>query len=106
MLRQLGLGDDLFEQVCIATEGPDDATAYRKPSPRFAQEVMTAAGFVADEVCYVGDNRSDIETGRNVGCLAVGVNTGVDKLAFPSFSTFDKAVTFILASPGRYRVQR
>lgn len=76
MLRQLGRGPELFERVCMAFEGPENAGGYRKPSPRFGWEIMKAYGLDAVELCYIGDNVSDMQTARAVGCNGIGVQTG------------------------------
>jgi D-glycero-D-manno-heptose 1,7-bisphosphate phosphatase len=80
MLQCLGLGADLFDEVRLCPEAPEQEIAYRKPSPRYALEVM--AKYAADrrDLCYIGDNVTDLLTARNVGCAAVGVTTGVAEL--------------------------
>src|SRR3990167_5676377 len=34
MLRQIGLGDNLFKDICLCPETPDQGIHYRKPSPK------------------------------------------------------------------------
>ncbi|MDR3274198.1 MAG: HAD-IIIA family hydrolase [Puniceicoccales bacterium] len=75
MLRQIGLGQ-IFMDVCIATEGPNDAQIYRKPSPRFIGE-MAKKYDLDRQFCYmVGDKGSDLLAGINAGIKAVFVRTG------------------------------
>ncbi len=80
MLRQIGMGSDLFERVCVAFESPGDELAYRKPSPRFGREIIESYGIMADEMCYIGDNISDLQTAASLACAGIGVNTGHDSL--------------------------
>ncbi len=77
MLELLGLGEQVFEKICIATETPEDPILYRKPSPRFAKEIMSIYGFKPFELCFVGDRSSDLEVALELGSMAIGVNTGL-----------------------------
>ncbi len=109
MLELLGLGADVFEDVRLCPEVPEDEIAYRKPSPRYALEVM--ARYAADRscMCYIGDNVTDLLTARNVGCAAVGVDTGVAELRrrvvehnldSPVFGSFLEAARHVLGRLG------
>lgn len=80
MLRRLDLGDGLFAEVCVSPETPDAEIQYRKPSPRFGRELLEKYGKQASELCYIGDNLSDLLTAQNLGCHGVGVNSGVHDL--------------------------
>lgn len=107
MIRQIGLGGGLFERVCIAPERPEDSTAYRKPSPRFGLDMMEEFSIARNEMCYIGDNVTDLLTAKHVGCLGVGVNTGPTDLrlvlaeyglneVYPVFDTFLSASNYLL----------
>ncbi len=76
MVELLGLGPDLFTDICIAPEHPDDAPVYRKPNPRFILESIEKHGLDPARCYMVGDRRSDWETGLNAGIRAVAVETG------------------------------
>jgi D-glycero-D-manno-heptose 1,7-bisphosphate phosphatase len=106
MLQCLGLGADLFEEVRLCPEAPEQQIAYRKPSSRYALEVM--ARYAADRryMCYIGDNVTDLLTARNVGCAAVAVDTGVAELRrsalehgldYPVFETFLDAARYVVS---------
>ena len=107
MIALLDLGPDLFAGVCTAPEHPKAPAIYRKPSPRFAQEIMAAHGFVPEELCYVGDRGSDLETAHAAGTRAVGVATGLDDLEaelreaglghYPLFKSFRAAIDHVLS---------
>lgn len=106
MLELIGFGDNLFTRVCIAPEAPDRPSAYRKPSPRFAEELMRDFNFHKDEIWYVGDRGSDLAAAHAAGTRGVGVATGLDDLTaelleqglseFPVFRDFETAVSHIL----------
>jgi D-glycero-D-manno-heptose 1,7-bisphosphate phosphatase len=106
MVRQIGLGPDVFADVCLAPEAPDEPISYRKPSPRYAREIMEREAADVSRLCYIGDNISDLETARNVGCNGVGVDTGGHHLSerlreqhldrFPVFDRFIDCVRHIL----------
>ncbi|MDR0595895.1 MAG: HAD-IIIA family hydrolase [Puniceicoccales bacterium] len=75
MVRQIGFGQ-IFDHVCIATEGPDDVPVYRKPSPRFIDEMVDKFG-LNRKFCYmVGDKSSDLLAGMNAGIEPVFVHSG------------------------------
>ena len=77
MEELIGLGSDVFSSVCIATEKPDEGLIYRKPSPKFANEILRDYHLNTSEICYVGDRYSDLETALNIGAYSIGVNTGL-----------------------------
>lgn len=110
MLHQIGRGSALFAEVCVSPEIPGQDVGYRKPSPRWAQELMARHGIAASNLCYVGDNVSDLLTARNVGCAGVGVGTGVPKLRerlaqqglqYPVFDSFLDAARHIVGEMSR-----
>ena len=66
MLELIGLGEGLFDEICIAPEHPDEERVYRKPSPRFALEMAERCGL-------------DAEAAKNAGMHAIGIwNEGID----------------------------
>lgn len=107
---RLGFGSSVFRRVCVAPElvgGPD---TYRKPSPRFALEVLDELGLRAAELAYVGDSASDLLAASACGALGVGVNTGLVDLwdalresglegQFPVFERFIDAARYLVAVP-------
>ena len=76
MIELIGLGDNLFEKICIATDFPPSKNSYRKPSPRFGKEIINQFSIERNSLCYIGDSISDIETAKNLNCTALGLNTG------------------------------
>jgi D-glycero-D-manno-heptose 1,7-bisphosphate phosphatase len=111
MLRQIGLGSELFADVRICPETPAERIAFRKPSPRYALEIIARYGLARHDICYVGDNISDLLTAKNLGCLGVGVSTGVSDLRqevhvhgleqFPVFDEFAAAASHVIDYFGR-----
>ena len=73
MLDLLGLGADLFAGICIAPERPDEPPVYRKPSPRFIEEMLAEHAFPAQAAWMVGDASSDWEAGINAGINAAAI---------------------------------
>lgn len=80
MIRLINLGDNLFDKICIATDLPSEENSYRKPSPRFGNEIMVKFNIDKSNLIYVGDNISDLETAKNIGCRGYGLNCGVPNL--------------------------
>lgn len=107
MIELLDLGAAPFARICIATERPDEFSTYRKPSPEFAREIAAEYGYALDEICYVGDRGSDLESAERAGTRGVGVSTGLDDLqaeidaakfthSYPVFARFDAAIFSLL----------
>ncbi len=110
MIELLDLGERPFVRICIAPEAPKDPAIYRKPSPRFAQELLRDFGFATHNLAYVGDRGSDIETAARAGIRGLGVATGLDDLRaelaelglgneFPVFASLSEAVDHFLITP-------
>lgn len=108
MLDLLGFGDGVFERVCIAFEHPNEPSIYRKPSPSFAFELMSDFGFMADEICYIGDRGSDLATAHAAGTRGIGVATGLDDLRaellelglgdrYPVFDSLCEGIHYLLS---------
>lgn len=100
---------EIFSRVCTAPETPDQPPVYRKPSPRFANEIMRDFGLTAAQICYLGDRGSDLATANAAGTRGVGVASGLDDLraelrqlglaeAFPVFDSFTDAIHFLFDS--------
>lgn len=109
MVELLDIGPQPFARICMATETPDVPPVYRKPSPRFALEIIKAYGIPAEAVCQIGDRASDLMTARAAGIHGVGVATGLDDLraemavagigrAFPVFNSLEEAISYLLGS--------
>ncbi len=63
MLDLIGLGEELFTDVCIATEMPSGEPVYRKPSPRFILESLKKYKIPRKNAVMIGDNPTDWEAG-------------------------------------------
>nr|MDE6432008.1 HAD-IIIA family hydrolase [Opitutales bacterium] len=70
MLKQIGCGN-FFDDICIAPEGPNDQVSYRKPSPKFINEMLMKYSLKKEECFMVGDKLSDIMAGLNAGINSV-----------------------------------
>lgn len=73
MLEILDLGPDLFTAVCVAPELPEDEPVYRKPSPRFIQEMLAKHEVPRAKAWMVGDSPVDWEAGINAGVQVAAV---------------------------------
>lgn len=76
MLELLGLGPALFDEICIAPEAPDQPSPYRKPSPRFINEMVERFALDRSQCWMIGDRESDLDAGLNAGIRAAAVCTG------------------------------
>lgn len=70
MIELLGIGAHPFTGVCVAPEKPGEPSHYRKPSPRYIEEMLDEYGIPAEAAWMVGDSPVDWEAG-----LAAGVRT-------------------------------
>ena len=73
MIDLLDLGASLFTDICVAPELPEDAPVYRKPSPRFIDEMLATHGFGRDRAWMVGDSPVDWEAGVNAGIRVAAI---------------------------------
>ncbi|MEO6245134.1 MAG: HAD-IIIA family hydrolase [Opitutaceae bacterium] len=101
----LGLPLPVFDEICIAPEGPDDPPGYRKPYPRFELECIARYQLAPQDCWMVGDRLSDIEAGLGAGIRAAAVCTGKHDAAgwaelappgvpvFATFADFVKTLT-------------
>jgi D-glycero-D-manno-heptose 1,7-bisphosphate phosphatase len=101
MEELLGLPRPIFDDICIAPEGPEDAIVYRKPSPRFIRESIARHSLDAKHCWMIGDREADIETGRNAGIRSAAVCTGKHDaaawtaLALPGVPVFPSLAEFV-----------
>jgi len=77
LVELLGMGENIFEEICIAEDYPPRKDTYRKPSPKFGLEIIDKYKIDKNNLFYVGDSTSDLETALNIGCKCFGVNTGL-----------------------------
>ena len=73
MIDLLDLGLEPFTRICIAPERPDEPSRYRKPSPRFIEEMVVEHGLSRDAAWMIGDRPSDWEAGRAAGVRVAAV---------------------------------
>jgi len=76
MVELIGLGDDVFAGICTAPESPTQPRVYRKPSPKFAQEMAAKHGLDLARCWMVGDYAVDVETAFATGMRAVLLEGG------------------------------
>ena len=76
MLELINLGDNIFKEICIASDYPPGEKTYRKPSSLFAFELINKYNLDRNSITYVGDSISDLKAAKNVGCKAYGVMSG------------------------------
>ncbi len=63
LVELIGLGPDLFAEICIAPEHPDAPSPYRKPSPRFIHEMIAKYNLESAGCWMIGDSRADLQAG-------------------------------------------
>jgi len=76
MEELLGLPRPVFDDICVAPEGPGQPAVYRKPSPRFILERIAAHGLDPAGCWMVGDSDADIGAALAAGIRAAAVRTG------------------------------
>jgi D-glycero-D-manno-heptose 1,7-bisphosphate phosphatase len=72
----LALNSPLFAGICIAPESSEQPSLYRKPSPRYIQEMIAQHHLDPAQCAMVGDRASDVQAGLNAGIRAIAVCTG------------------------------
>jgi len=63
MIELLDLGPAPFIRICIAPERPDEPSRYRKPSPRFIEEMLAEFSLSRESSWMIGDRPSDWDAG-------------------------------------------
>ena len=91
MLEMLGLPEDIFKEVCVAPEDHFSPGGYRKPSPRFQNEMINKYDLEVCESWMVGDKWIDVETGVRAGIKTCLVRSG---------KTIDKKMELIASNQG------
>jgi D-glycero-D-manno-heptose 1,7-bisphosphate phosphatase len=76
IIRRLGLGPNPFTATCIAQEAPWETTGYRKPSPKFIQEMIPAHNLSPLGCWMVGDNLCDLQAGKKANIHPVYLQCG------------------------------
>lgn len=76
MIELIGLGQNIFQEICVAPDFPPSKVSYRKPSSLFAKELINKYNLDKDSIVYIGDSLSDLKTAKNIGCNAYGVMSG------------------------------
>jgi D-glycero-D-manno-heptose 1,7-bisphosphate phosphatase len=110
LIELLEMGEHPFERICMAPEAPGQPSAYRKPSPLFAQEIMRDYALQPQDLCYIGDRGSDLATAHAAGTRGLGIATGLDDLRaelhelglatdFPVFDSFSAAIHHLCFRP-------
>lgn len=89
MIELIGLGENLFQKICIATDYPANKMSYRKPSPKFGNEIIKDYNLNKSSLIYVGDSISDLQTAKNIGCRAYGIKSGINQLTKKNLETFN-----------------
>lgn len=106
LMELVGMGEDLFDGVCIATERPDEPSHYRKPSPLYIQERLAADGLDPQQCYMIGDRQSDWEAGLAAGINGVALRSGkpltesaLASIRDNALPVFDTLADFIQALP-------
>ena len=70
--------EDLFGERILLCRGVKD-DGITKPDPTGVYEIMDTLKVNKEDILYVGDTGTDMETGRNAGVFTVGVSWGFRK---------------------------
>ena len=76
MIELIGLGQNIFQEICVAPDFPPLEVSYRKPSSLFVTELTQKYDIDKKSFVYIGDSISDFKTAKNIGCDAFGVMSG------------------------------
>ncbi len=70
--------EDLFgDRILLCRGVKDDGVC--KPAPDGVYEILETFGLDKDDVLYVGDSGTDMQTGKNAGLFTIGVSWGFRK---------------------------
>ena len=105
MEELLGLPRPIFAGICIAPEGPDQPSRYRKPSPAYLLESIAHHGLDPAQCWMLGDRESDIRCGLEAQINSAAVCTGKHDaagwaaLALPGVPVFPDLSAFVATLP-------
>ena len=68
MIDLIGLNDHIFSEICIAPNIVSNYDNYRKPSPKFAYELIKKYSLNSMSIAYIGDSIKDKNCAINIGC--------------------------------------
>ena len=100
MEEMLGLPRPVFDDTCIAPEGPGEPLVYRKPSPRFILETIARHGLDPAACWMVGDSAADIGAALAAKIKVAAVRTGkidpdsLPEAARPGVPVYDNFAAF------------
>jgi D-glycero-D-manno-heptose 1,7-bisphosphate phosphatase len=101
LIESIGLGSDIFKEICVAVEHPDTPSIYRKPSPRFILEMIAKYDIDPKPSWMIGDSPSDWQAGLRAGISAAAVRSDLTKADFfseaqnCSIAVHDNLISFI-----------
>jgi D-glycero-D-manno-heptose 1,7-bisphosphate phosphatase len=81
LIELIGLGPDIFIEICVAPEHPDAPSPYRKPSPRFIHEMIAKYDLVPAHCWMIGDSPSDWRSGLGAGIPVAAVRSDLTTAA-------------------------
>ena len=68
-----------FDEIVFCPHAPEAACACRKPQPLLGQKLIKKYHLSAEKSFMVGDKKSDVEFGHNLGCKSILVTTANGK---------------------------
>lgn len=66
----------VWEKICVADDFPPNKKSFRKPSMKFGLDIIKKYSIKNNQLFYVGDSISDMQTAINLNCNGLGLNTG------------------------------
>lgn len=76
MIELMGFKKSPFVETCLAVERPDEPQVYRKPSPRFIDEMVAKYRLEVKQCYMVGDKEADWKAGIAGNVHPIAVQTG------------------------------
>lgn len=68
--------NDFFPGIPFVAVFGERTGVPKKPDPSTALEIAAKMGVLAEEIVYIGDSSTDIQTGKNAGMDTIGVSWG------------------------------
>ncbi|MDR3117115.1 MAG: HAD-IIIA family hydrolase [Puniceicoccales bacterium] len=106
-LEELLGGGPIFSEIGISTGTAESPDAYRKPSPRFVEEMCSRHGLAPRRCWVVGDRDVDLAMAARAGMRGILVHGAgtvlgqeAEKACLGRFADLDSAWNFIRASDG------
>jgi len=109
LFSKLEVEESFFSDICVSYGLDHSLDIRRKPSSYFGKNIIKRNECTARDLIYIGDRVTDLQTAFEIGCIGIGINTGIHDLendlknhqhlkGYAVYSCFNEVVDRILST--------